>query len=348
LKEKTMKLTKSQLKQLIKEELAGGLTEGANGSLTNAQEWHAWGETFGLAPEYDEDSQLIFYLSHDLPDRNKAAAEAVRAGASVDRDNDGNDVIYTGVYNKAPAAQPVAESMTLTKSKLKQLIKEEAATYLKEERCGRAQRCSAKAMVSNSWAWVLDGNDNDLRLTRADFDNIYKPWCHGGEEVGGSHSARMIDQYPWLGELSPEEKKAFGCAWIKAMLLTVHSALYGGGAFGSGEMKKPQLSKKEQQLYPAAVNFLGQLVQAKEAAGDMPVAESKKLTKSELKQIIKEELQNLSMVVEEDGADLSEMEPAVETAAENALNDIERAADSEEAQRVMLSALIAKLTKEIE
>ena len=42
------------------------------------------------------------------------------------------------------------------------------------------------------------------------------------------------------------------------------------------------------------------------------------------------------------------MEPAVETAAENALNDIERAADSEEAQRVMLSALIAKLTKEIE
>jgi hypothetical protein len=73
-----------------------------------------------------------------------------------------------------------------------------------------------------------------------------------------------------------------------------------------------------------------------------------KLTKSKLKQIIKEELQNLSMVVEEDGADLSEMEPAVETAAENALSDIERAADSEEAQRVMLSALIAKLTKEIE
>ena len=73
-----------------------------------------------------------------------------------------------------------------------------------------------------------------------------------------------------------------------------------------------------------------------------------KLTKSRLKEIIKEELQNLSMVVEEEGADLSKMEPAVETAAESALSDIERAADSDEAKRVMLSALIAKLTKEIE
>ena len=96
--------------------MPGMAEEPANPS--SAQEWHAWGETFGLAPEHDEDSQLIFYLSHDLPDRNKAAAKAIQAGASVDRDNDGNDVIYTGVYNREQVAE------TITKSKLKDMIRE--------------------------------------------------------------------------------------------------------------------------------------------------------------------------------------------------------------------------------
>lgn len=73
-----------------------------------------------------------------------------------------------------------------------------------------------------------------------------------------------------------------------------------------------------------------------------------KLTKSKLKQIIQEELQNLSMVVEEEELDLSQMEPAVEKAVKNVMNDIERAADNEAAQRVMLTALIAKLSEMIE
>jgi hypothetical protein len=111
-----MKLNKSTLKDMIREAMSSMTEEPANPS--SAQEWHAWGETFGLAPEHDEDNQLIFYLSRDSQDPNKAAAEAARAGASVDRDNDGNDVIYTGVYNEALAEQP-EEEFSLDPEKIK-------------------------------------------------------------------------------------------------------------------------------------------------------------------------------------------------------------------------------------
>jgi hypothetical protein len=135
-----MKITKTQLKQMIKEEMTDhwddrdkiAMAGAIEGGPTNAQEWQGWGRSFGLAPEYDEDSQLIFYISRDSRDPNRAAAEAVRAGASVDRDNDGNDVIYTGVYNKAPEAQPVAESKKITKSQLQRIIQEEIKSLQKE------------------------------------------------------------------------------------------------------------------------------------------------------------------------------------------------------------------------
>jgi len=73
-----------------------------------------------------------------------------------------------------------------------------------------------------------------------------------------------------------------------------------------------------------------------------------KLTKSRLIQIIKEELQNFSIVVEEEEIDLSKMEPVVDDAVKDVLNNIQRTVDNKEAQRVMLSALIAKLSQEIE
>jgi len=73
-----------------------------------------------------------------------------------------------------------------------------------------------------------------------------------------------------------------------------------------------------------------------------------KLTKSRLIQIIKEELQNFSIVVEEEEIDLSKMEPVVDDAVKDVLNNIQRTVDNKEAQRVMLSALIAKLSQELE
>jgi hypothetical protein len=87
-----MKITKRQLRRIIREALAG--------PPQTVEEWMYWGGEFGLSAEEDNDGQTVFYLSADQPDRTKIAAEAVKAGAQVDTDNDGNDIIYTGIYGK--------------------------------------------------------------------------------------------------------------------------------------------------------------------------------------------------------------------------------------------------------
>jgi hypothetical protein len=92
-----MKITKRQLKRIIKEALTG--------PPQTVEEWMHWGGEFGLSAEEDNDGQTIFYLSADQPDKNRIAADAVKFGAQVDTDYDGNDMIYTGAYsqsNKGP------------------------------------------------------------------------------------------------------------------------------------------------------------------------------------------------------------------------------------------------------
>jgi hypothetical protein len=97
-----MKITKRQLRRIIKEEISHVMTESWAGTPSSIREWTAWSETFGLSPEYDNDGQLIFYLSHEQPDRAAIAADAVKAGASVDTDYEGNDMIYTGMTDMGP------------------------------------------------------------------------------------------------------------------------------------------------------------------------------------------------------------------------------------------------------
>jgi hypothetical protein len=97
-----MKITKRQLRRIIKEEISHVMTESWAGVPSSTREWETWGETFDLSPEYDNDGQLIFYLSHDQRDRAAIAAEAVKAGASVDTDYEGNDIIYTDMTDMGP------------------------------------------------------------------------------------------------------------------------------------------------------------------------------------------------------------------------------------------------------
>ena len=89
-KNESFRVTKRQLRRIIKEALAG--------PPQTAEGWMYWGGGFGLSAEEDNDGQTIFYLSADQPDRARIAAEAVKAGAQVDTDYEGNDIIYTGVY----------------------------------------------------------------------------------------------------------------------------------------------------------------------------------------------------------------------------------------------------------
>ena len=66
--------------------------------MTTQLQWSQWGSACGLVVERDNDEQLIFYLSRNHPESAKIAAQALSAGASIDTDNDGNDIIYTGMY----------------------------------------------------------------------------------------------------------------------------------------------------------------------------------------------------------------------------------------------------------
>jgi len=107
-----MKITKRQLRRIIKEAIADSPSTPGSGTKwfmnhsiakppSTPEEWMYWGDEYGLSAEVDNDGQTMFYLSADQPDRARIAAEAVKAGAQVDTDNDGNDMIYTGVYNNA-------------------------------------------------------------------------------------------------------------------------------------------------------------------------------------------------------------------------------------------------------
>ena len=97
-----MKITKKQLRRIIKEEKAKILAENrirqiireamtsATRPPTNPREWMAWGDGYGLDPAYDNDGQLIYYT-----DNASAARDAERLGADVERDRMGQHVIYT-------------------------------------------------------------------------------------------------------------------------------------------------------------------------------------------------------------------------------------------------------------
>ena len=100
-----MKITKRQLRRIIKEEKAKILAEnrirqiireamsGSAAIMNRASvhdQWLAWGDEYGLDPEYDNDGQLIYYT-----DNAAAAKDAESLYADVERDRMGQFVIYT-------------------------------------------------------------------------------------------------------------------------------------------------------------------------------------------------------------------------------------------------------------
>lgn len=81
-----MKITKNQLRRIIKEALAG--------RPETLEAWMHWGGERNLYPDYDGEGQMMFYTNDQV-----TAVEADKAGAAIERDNEGQFVIYTGVYD---------------------------------------------------------------------------------------------------------------------------------------------------------------------------------------------------------------------------------------------------------
>ena len=124
-----MKITKRQLKRIIKEEYnklkkqglikeamidsnrgaqiaatTGRVAKSMPGALPmsrKAKQWLSWGEGYGLNPEEDNEGQLLFYFDLNDDVDGSIAREAERMGGDLQSTGmgiDGNMVIYTGEY----------------------------------------------------------------------------------------------------------------------------------------------------------------------------------------------------------------------------------------------------------
>ncbi len=99
-----MKITKRQLKRIIREEISRVVLESPFSKPNSVEEWTIWAETFDLDSEYDNEGQLIFYLDPEHPDAQAIAREAERAGADVQTSPASYDstIIYTGMTDMGP------------------------------------------------------------------------------------------------------------------------------------------------------------------------------------------------------------------------------------------------------
>tara|TARA_R110001592_G_scaffold361584_2_gene672612 strand:+ start:20481 stop:21104 length:624 start_codon:yes stop_codon:yes gene_type:complete len=98
--ETKMKITRRQLKRIIRESM---------GELHQSRRFQtlmAWGEGYGLSPEFDNEGQLTFYLDGDS--QQEAVAEAEQMGLSIEvpdayggygQQDDATVVVYTGAYD---------------------------------------------------------------------------------------------------------------------------------------------------------------------------------------------------------------------------------------------------------
>ena len=123
-----MKITKRQLKRIIREEYSrlkkqglikeamidfnrgaqiaattGRVAKSMPGALPmsrKAKQWLSWAEGYGLNPEEDNEGQLLFYFDFNDDVDGSIVREAERMGAAVHHtySRDGNMVIYTGEY----------------------------------------------------------------------------------------------------------------------------------------------------------------------------------------------------------------------------------------------------------
>lgn len=160
-----MKITKRQLRKIIKEEKAILLSEsqtagppisgdhaialgGSYGgpdlnydSVSSADELpaepHSWADAMDGDVESDEEGQTIIYLSKELhPDVNSFEHDLPQDWDYEESYDGGSFIIYTGLYpGGAPnerAYTPKMESRKISKRQLKRIIKEEKARIIQE------------------------------------------------------------------------------------------------------------------------------------------------------------------------------------------------------------------------
>jgi len=96
-----MKITRRKLRRIIREAM-----EEASPQSRRFQNLMAWGEGYGLSPEFDNEGQLLFYLDGDS--QQEAVSEAEQMGLSIEvpgayggygQQDDATVIVYTDVYD---------------------------------------------------------------------------------------------------------------------------------------------------------------------------------------------------------------------------------------------------------
>ena len=88
-----MKLTKSKLNQIVKEEYSKVLNE----AYSIPDEFQQVADAIGGQAEQDQDQQIIIYVDASW-DGKLPETDLDLSRMSLERDNDGNQIIYTGYY----------------------------------------------------------------------------------------------------------------------------------------------------------------------------------------------------------------------------------------------------------
>jgi len=118
-----VKITKRQLRRIIREAIEDfgekfdqaykqpdgsykGHPDEASPQSRRFQNLMAWGEGYGLSPEFDNEGQLLFYLDGDS--QQEAVSEAEQMGLSIEvpdayggygQQDDATVVVYTDAYD---------------------------------------------------------------------------------------------------------------------------------------------------------------------------------------------------------------------------------------------------------
>ncbi len=123
-----MKITKRQLRRIIKEEKA---------RLNERVEPHAWAKAMYGTPDRDEEGQTIIYLSKDDHPTTSSFEGDLPQEWDWDETYDGLQwIVYTNQYpggaRPGDIAEPARYVESISRSKLQKIIKEEKAKLVRE------------------------------------------------------------------------------------------------------------------------------------------------------------------------------------------------------------------------
>jgi len=256
-----MKLNISQLKQLIKEELQTALREEDD-------------KIAAILSEFTPEEQEILRKDTGNLERTMQI-ELDRLGDPAKLIKLMRSIIAHGSYDARSAAKE-AEKEERRRAELSpgSLVEDKKLTKALVERCGRVEKCEPEELAENHWFNIKEDPMSYVDWIKEDYDGFINPWCNGAEEKEGYGG--NLETLPWLRELSPDQKKEFGCGYKRRLQDLIADGLQDPRQIGEEEWRV-------REIIEGLLRHIG---------GEALIIrkENKKINQSQLKDMIKETL----------------------------------------------------------